>query len=39
LENKDDKDFADKAERRKNLMLELLRDQTPKKIYYLKCNS
>lgn len=34
LENCDQRDFADKSERRKGLMLELLRDQTPKKLYY-----
>lgn len=34
LENQDNKDFADKSERRKGLMLELLKDQTPKKLYY-----
>ncbi len=34
LENQNKMDFADKSERRKNLMLELLKDQTPKKLYY-----
>ncbi len=34
LENRDEKDYADKVERRKSLQLELLRDQTPKKLYY-----
>jgi mannitol operon transcriptional antiterminator len=34
LENQDENDFADKSERRISLMLELLRDQTPKKLYY-----
>lgn len=34
LENQEDRDFADKFERRKSLLLELLRDQTPKKLYY-----
>lgn len=34
LENQNEKDYADKSERRKGLMLELLKDQTPKKLYY-----
>ncbi|MDF2540596.1 MAG: transcriptional antiterminator, BglG [Herbinix sp.] len=34
LENQDDRDFADKSERRKGLILEMLKDQTPKKLYY-----
>jgi len=34
LENQNKMDYADKSERRKNLMLELLKDQTPKKLYY-----
>lgn len=34
LENQDNRDFADKSERRKNLQLELLKDQEPKKLYY-----
>jgi mannitol operon transcriptional antiterminator len=34
LETQEKKDYADKSERRKNLMLELLKDQTPKKLYY-----
>ncbi len=34
LENQNKMDFADKSERRKNLTLELLKDQTPKKLYY-----
>lgn len=34
LENQDETDFTDKSERRKSLMLELLRDQTPKKLYF-----
>lgn len=34
LENQDELDFADKSERRNSLILELLRDQSPKKLYY-----
>lgn len=34
LENQKQNDFTDKTERRKGLMLELLKDQTPKKLYY-----
>lgn len=34
LENQDDIDYADKPERRRRLVLELLKDQTPKKLYY-----
>lgn len=34
IEGQEDTEFIDKEERRKSLMLELLKDQAPKKLYY-----
>lgn len=34
LKNQEETDFADKSERRRGLKLELLRDRSPKKLYY-----